>query len=157
MELKLVEVCEKVKIMSRHKSSMPSKTDVFLLKIKLRLWSKRRLLNYLRKTKENVASLFHIWRKVEIMLVMSMMKVRCLVHNVLEVGDIEIVSAVRIIDIQLTVQRQTSIKLIVQFGSLNPKYELLRLVRKLWKSEGYRNVFIHPDQTKHKRLKQFHL
>ena len=42
------------------------------------------------------------------MLVMSMIKVKSLVHDVLQDGDIEIVSAVGVTGIQSVMQRHTS-------------------------------------------------
>ena len=67
-------------------------------------------------------------------------KVMFLVHDVVQAGVIEIVSAVRVADIQSAIQRHASRKLIVQLGSLNQKYKLLRLARKLKDIEGHRNT-----------------
>ena len=84
-------------------------------------------------------------------------RVRCLDQGVLQAGDIEIVSAVRVTGIQSAMQRHKSCKLIIQLGSLDQKYKLFRLARKLKDSEGYRNVFINPDLTMRERLEQFRL
>ena len=92
-----------------------------------------------------------------IMLDMSMTKVKCLFHDVLQARDIVFVSAAGVTGIQSAMQRHTCRKLIVLMGSLNHKNKLLRLARKLNKCEEYRNVFINPDLTKHERLEQFHL
>ena len=62
---------------------------------------------------------------------MSMMKVECLVHDVLQARDIKIVSAARVKGIPSAMQRHSSCRLIVQFSSLNQKYKLLRQAIKL--------------------------
>ena len=58
------------------------------------------------------------------------------------------VSTVRVAGIQSAMQRHKSRQLIVQLGSLNQDYKLLRLARKLKNGEGNRNVFIKPDPIK---------
>ena len=82
--------------------------------------------------------------------------VKSLVHDVLQAGDMEIVSAVRVTGIQPAMQIHANRKLIVQLGSLNQKYKLLRLARKLKDNDGFLTfLFINPDLTKRERLEQF--
>ena len=75
-------------------------------------------------------------------------RAKFLVHNITQNGDIEIVFAVRVTRIKSAMHRHTSCKLIVQLGSLNQNYKLLRLARISKDSEGNINVFINPDLTK---------
>ena len=143
--------------MSRPKPCTPSNADDFSPSNKVRAMVKEEVVDLLEKDK----------RKCNIVIsnleedldnacnVNDESRVKSVVHDVLQAGDIEIVSAVRVTGIQLAMQRNTSHKLIVQLGSLNQNYKLFRLARKLKDIEGYINVFINPGLTKNGRFEQF--
>ena len=158
-ELKLDDVCKKIDIMSRPKPCIPGNADDIPPSNKVTAMVKKEVDELLEKDKRKcnvVISNLEVDRD-NASIVNDEIRVMFLVHDDLQAGDIEIVSAVRVTGIQSAMQRHTSRKLIVQLGSLNQKNKLLRLARKLKDSVGHRNVFINPDLAKRDRLEQFRL
>ena len=144
LELKLDEVCNKVKIMSRPKLYITSNADDIPPSNKVKAMAKEDIVELLEKDK----------RKCNVVIsnleedgdnacnVNDESRVMSLVHDVLQPGDIGIVSAVRVTGIQQAIQRRTSRRFIVHLGSLNQQYNLPRQTRKLKVSEGYRIILL---------------
>ena len=159
LELKFDDVCKKIEIMSRPKSCTPGNADDIPPSNKVKTMVKEEVVELLEKDKRkhNVVISNLEEDRDNASNVNDERRVRSLVHHVLQASDIEIVFAVRVTGIQPAMQRHTSRKLIVQLGSLNQRYKLLRLARKLKDSEGYINVYFKQDLTKRERLEQFRL
>lgn len=77
-----------------------------------------------------------------------------ILHNVLEVDDINIVSASRIPSKPVPGRKRL---IVATLGDRNMKGKVLRNAKKLRNKQDFRNVFIGPDMTKKECELDYHL
>ena len=114
-------------VKSRPKTCIPGNTDDIPPSNKVKAMVKEEVFELLEKDKRKcnvVISNLEVDRG-NASNVNDESRAKPLVHAVLQAGDIEIVSAVRVTGIHPAMQSRTSNKLIVQLGSLNQKYKFL--------------------------------